>query len=303
MPVRYHHEALPYAGRREFVPACVSVVREGFEHDERLIVLASRTKLAEVRDALGSDGEDVAFVPTDEHGRNPSRITTLMHSFQASGGGRHSLGVNEPVVFGRSPAAQLEAQLAESVLNDPVLRALPLSVVCLYDTSQLDPAALEAMRQSHAVIRGESRNPQFRPHLAKVMRASEPDPPPEDALFIDVHGPDLPQLRSAVRTCATGFGIAPDRADDLVLAANEIVSNSLRHGGGAATVALWTDGKSVVCEVRDRGVIRDPLAGQLAPAPDATSGRGLWLANHLCDLVAVRSSRAAGTIVRLYVDV
>ena len=45
--------------------------------------------------------------------------------------------------------------------------------------------------------------------------------------------------------------------------------------------------------------IEEPLVGRVHPATDRPSGRGLWLVNHLCDLVQIRSS-PQGTVVRVY---
>jgi anti-sigma regulatory factor (Ser/Thr protein kinase) len=297
----FRHEALPYAGRAQFVAACVEVVRDGLEQDERLILLAAGEKIDEVRHELGGDADDVTFVAIDEHGRNPSRITTMLHSFQAAGDGRHSIGVNESVFTGRSPAAHLEAQFSEVVLNDPSLRTWPLSVVCLYDTEQLDQPALHAMQQSHAVIRGQPTNASYVPDLAAAMHSAMLDPPPVTATRLVVHPTGLTEMRAFVRSAAAEVRLPADRAEDLVLAVNEIVTNSLRHGGGRAMLALWFEPGSIICEVADSGHITDPLVGRLAPPPGATSGRGLWLANHLCDLVQLRSS-AAGTVVRMYLD-
>jgi hypothetical protein len=39
--------------------------------------------------------------------------------------------------------------------------------------------------------------------------------------------------------------------------------------------------------------------GRTPPSPDQRAGRGLWLANQLCDLVQIRSTEA-GTVVRLH---
>ncbi|WP_425387325.1 ATP-binding protein [Embleya scabrispora] len=58
-------------------------------------------------------------------------------------------------------------------------------------------------------------------------------------------------------------------------------------------------GTSFVCEIHDAGHIVDPLAGRHRPAPDQDGGRGLWMANQLCDLVQIRSTKATGTTVRL----
>lgn len=297
----FQHEALPYAGRAQFVPSCVTLVRDGFARDERLIVLAAGEKLDDVRDELGAEAEDVTFVATDQHGRNPGRITTMLQSFSAAGDGRHSLGLNETVFRGRSPAAHAEAQLSDFTLNDPSLRSWALSVVCLYDSAALDADSLQTMHRSHPVVRGEGTNAEYRPELAASLYAAMLDAAPEAAAHLVVDSLELADMRAFVRAGANAARVAPDRVDDLVLAVNEIVTNSLRHGGGRAELAVWVQDHSLICEVRDRGFIRDPLAGRFAPPPAATSGRGLWLANHLCDLVQLRSS-PAGTVVRMHVD-
>ena len=74
----------------------------------------------------------------------------------------------------------------------------------------------------------------------------------------------------------------------------------MRHGGGTGLLRTWNGGVGVTCEIRDAGVITEPLAGRLRPRDAAGGGNGMWLANQLCDLVQVRSSQA-GTIVRLLV--
>jgi anti-sigma regulatory factor (Ser/Thr protein kinase) len=86
---------------------------------------------------------------------------------------------------------------------------------------------------------------------------------------------------------------------DLLVAVTEIAGNSLMHGGGAGTLRVWNSATGVICEVRDRGWIRQPLAGRARPTFDQESGRGLWMVNQLCDLVQVRST-PAGTVVRLH---
>ena len=89
------------------------------------------------------------------------------------------------------------------------------------------------------------------------------------------------------------------RAADTVLAVHEVATNSQRHGGGQGTLRLWDDERALTCEVRDGGRIEDPLVGRVRPRPDASGGRGLWLANQLCDLVQIRAV-PDGTVVRLH---
>jgi len=76
------------------------------------------------------------------------------------------------------------------------------------------------------------------------------------------------------------------------------------HAHGGATDAGPTDAFRhealfYSCEVRDGGQIHDLLAGRVRPGAEEIGGRGLWLVNHLCGLVQIRSS-AGGTVVRLH---
>lgn len=297
----FRHEALPYRGVNGFVPSCAATVRDGVENDERVIVLAPSMWLDDLAAEIVDDQDDVTLLPIDEHGRNPTRIATLLHSFETAGEGRRSLGVVDMSGDGRSFATIEESRFADAVLNVAALRVWPMSVVCLYDTDRLDSTGLLALRCSHPVVRGQDTNVEYDPDLAARTFATDLPLPPPGAALLDVRGPLLGDAREFVRQHAGGHGIAPDRVDDLVLAANEIVTNSLRHAGGHATVATWFDGASVVCEVRDHGFINDPLVGRFAPPPSVSSGRGLWLANHLCDLVSVRSAPGR-SVVRMYVD-
>jgi len=108
-------------------------------------------------------------------------------------------------------------------------------------------------------------------------------------------------VRHAVSRGAADAGLTGQRLEDFVLAVNEIVTNAVRHAGGGGTLRLWRTSAALVCEVVDKGagIPEERLSGDGAlPPSSAISGRGLWLARHLVDDVAV-STGEAGTIVRL----
>ena len=84
-----------------------------------------------------------------------------------------------------------------------------------------------------------------------------------------------------------------------MLAVNELATNSLCHGGGVGTLQMWTEADTLLCEVHDRGHITEPLVGRIAPEPKQPTGRGLWVVNHLCDLVQIRST-PTGSVVRVH---
>jgi anti-sigma regulatory factor (Ser/Thr protein kinase) len=112
-------------------------------------------------------------------------------------------------------------------------------------------------------------------------------------------GLSLADLRTIVVQQATRAGLNDARTGELALAVNEVATNSLRHAGGRGTLLIWQELDRLVCEVRDGGHITSPLVGRQTPSVDGENGRGLWLANQLCDLVQIRSS-SAGTAVRLH---
>jgi anti-sigma regulatory factor (Ser/Thr protein kinase) len=112
---------------------------------------------------------------------------------------------------------------------------------------------------------------------------------------------DLAMVRHLVAQCARSAGLGTRRNEDLVLSVCEVATNSIQHGGGKGRLHVWDEEGELVCAIRDEGRIADPLVGRQRPRPDQPSGRGLWIANQLCDLVQIRSG-AGGTEVRLRVS-
>jgi anti-sigma regulatory factor (Ser/Thr protein kinase) len=140
-----------------------------------------------------------------------------------------------------------------------------------------------------------------------MLASPLPEPDPANVLYQAVFGRDeLPLLRRELTAHARLFGLGPQRTADLVLVADELAANSVLHGGGRGTIRLWRDNTgndntvNTVCEVRDRGLITDPLVGRRRPALSEGKGAGLWIANQLCDLVQIRSAPGIGTIVRVH---
>jgi anti-sigma regulatory factor (Ser/Thr protein kinase) len=113
---------------------------------------------------------------------------------------------------------------------------------------------------------------------------------------------ELHDVRSVVATAAAAGGLGPGRVSDLVVAASELAANSILHGGGHGLATIWDEDGSVFVEVADAGTIVDPEVGQLRPHPSAEHGRGLYIANQLCDEVEIDSG-AIGTRIRARMDV
>jgi anti-sigma regulatory factor (Ser/Thr protein kinase) len=109
---------------------------------------------------------------------------------------------------------------------------------------------------------------------------------------------ELHDVRALVAAAATAGGMSPRRTNDLVVAASELAANSVLHGGGRGLAAVWGEEGAVYVEVADAGTITDPRVGQERPDPASEHGRGLYIANRLCDEVSIDST-ATGTRIRL----
>jgi len=124
--------------------------------------------------------------------------------------------------------------------------------------------------------------------------------PPPEAAQRAFDGRSLEAVQSLEASVANEARLSPERFSDLMLAASELAANSVRHAGGGGLARAWHTTEAVFCEVEDAGSIGDPLVGRRRPSLSAREGRGLWLVNHLCDLVEVRSA-AGRTVVRVQV--
>lgn len=112
--------------------------------------------------------------------------------------------------------------------------------------------------------------------------------PVDDAILLqfDFDRDAITGLRHHIASCAAEEGLDGLRLDGFVLAINEIMTNAVRHGGGHGRVCLWRTAAGLRCEVRDPGTGTGEPArfnGHALPPTEATGGRGLWLARHLCD--------------------
>ena len=124
--------------------------------------------------------------------------------------------------------------------------------------------------------------------------------PPDDAQAIPFELATLGALRSVVAAWLDRSGLPEPVAGDLVLAVNELATNSVVHGGGHGVLRFWCEPGSAICEISDNGAIVAPLAGRERPETGELGGQGLWVCNQLCDLVQIRAFPDGG-VVRLHI--
>jgi len=293
----FHHEAVFYADPAEYLAATLPDIQHALAADGAVLVAGSDDKRALLQGALGVDADAVAFADMQELGRNPACIIPAWREFLRDAGPGPIVGIGEPVWPGRSGAELVECSRHESLLNLAFDGGRPWRLLCPYDTARLTPDVLKEACRNHPHVDHERSVTYEGRDAVRTREDALPAPTgPAAELLFGRH--DLTLVREFVGLQARRAGFDGDRLEDLVLAANELATNSMRHAGGSGILRTWLDDDAFFCEVRDRGHIDDPLAGRECPAGLRGGGRGLWIVNHLCDLVQMRSS-ASGTVVRL----
>jgi len=300
----FRHEALLYVGWQEFIAATVPFIRDGVKAGEPVLVVESEEKIEMLRVALGAEAGEVLFADMAQVGANPARIIPAWREFVArhAAPGRRMRGIGEPIWKERSSDELVECQRHESLLNVAFGGGEPWWLLCPYDVQKLDEAVITEAKRSHEFVtdRGTARRSDaFRGLEASGAPFDVQLPQPENAASrLVFSAADLDSVRALVAQEARTAGLKASRAAELVIAVNEVATNSIRHGGGRGTLRIWNDDSALVCEIRDHGRFDKPLADRERPSTDSASPRGLWLANHLCDLVQIRTL-AVGTVVRL----
>jgi anti-sigma regulatory factor (Ser/Thr protein kinase) len=297
------HEAFVYHEPDEYVSFLCDFVREGMEAGEQVLVALPGERLAVLRAALPEAEGLVHYADVSGAGDGPTRTLRYWREFLEGADGAPCRGVVEP-----DQAADhgdgLDGRLRHERMLGLAFDLHPLRLLCPYDASALAATVVDHARASHTWVYEFGRS-----GPGATSRAGGPpdgtpaehgtaavDPAPEFRFGRN----GLARLRRFVEDQAGGAGIGPDRTADLVLAANEIATNIVTHGGSGGIARCWTDDGTFVCELAGPGTIGDPMAGKVRPAPNRPNGRGLWLANQLCDLVELTDT-GEGTVTRLHV--
>jgi serine/threonine-protein kinase RsbW len=115
-------------------------------------------------------------------------------------------------------------------------------------------------------------------------------------------GFDLGFIRDLVRVHAARSGLGCERAEELVLAVNEAVTNVLDHGGRAGMITVRSHNEGITVQILD-------TAGRLTPDhlaaaevdPTLSHRFGLWVIQHLCDAVTLEQT-GLGSLLSLHMQ-
>jgi anti-sigma regulatory factor (Ser/Thr protein kinase) len=305
---QFRHEVMFYDSAERFLAGTVPFVLGALEAEEPVLVAVGAEKIELLKGELGADAERVRFADMEALGRNPARIIPAWRRFvdeHVTAGGQ-ARGIGEPIWPGRSAVEIDECQRHESLLNVAFGGEPAWSLLCPYDAASLEDEVLEAAAHCHPYLAADGDS-QANGDCRELGSSSDPfsgrfEPGPASAREAHFDRDGLHALRVLVAEEAAAVGLSHERTTDLVLAASELAANSVRHGGGRGTSRLWLEPGTIVVEVADGGGrVAPPLVGRVQPTPTQVGGRGLWMANQVCDLVRIRSGER-GTAVRLHMS-
>jgi anti-sigma regulatory factor (Ser/Thr protein kinase) len=248
------------------------------------VAVTTRANCALLREALGAASEHVSFVDRDEWYVRPANVIagydkTLRERLL---GGASEVRVVGEVGFGTTPREWAEWTVYESLLNH-AFADRPAWIVCPYDARVLPETVVTGASRTHP--HGFAEVPHQHGHYddpEHLVRALTPDPVPLADLRPVPLGDGARDFREKLLLELVAAGVAAARADEFILAANEVFANALRHGDGPPELRVGLVHERFVCEISDRGHgVDDPLAGYLPPKPGDRGGTGLWIARQL----------------------
>lgn len=295
---RFVHPALFYRSDADYLNKIVPFVTEGLGLGHAVAVAVPTPNLRLLRDALGEAAQDVTMHDMMIEGRNPGRIIgRVLRRFVDQHADQHVRVVGEPVWAGRTEAEYPACVQHEALIN-LAFAERDVTIVCPYDLAGLPGSAIVDAYATHPVVWGSdgaSLSDAYDPRVA-MARYNQPFVTP-DVDTVTVRSPgDVLHARRFATERARICGMTGPRLQDVALVATELVTNSILHSPGPGWLAVFNEDDHVVCEVRDPGVLTDPLAGRRPADPDEPNGRGLLLVNDFADLVRVHTGE--GTTIR-----
>jgi anti-sigma regulatory factor (Ser/Thr protein kinase) len=300
---RLRHDAFVYDSDAEFAGRMVPFLEAGLERGESAVAVTTRANCGLLRDALGRAADDVSFVDRDEWYVRPAKAIagydrTLRERLR---GGAPAVRVVGEVRFGSTPAEWAEWTAYESILNRAFVDQ-PVWIVCPYDARVLPDPVLNGATKTHAHrLADERRESPDYDDPEDVVRAMTPEPVPLAELRSVAFGDGARGFREQLsrELAAAEVPVAP--ADELLVAASEVLANAFCHGDGRPELRVGVVGGRFVCEVADRGSgLDDPLAGYVPPRRDRAGGAGLWVARQLTSRLELLATPGGGLTTRLW---
>jgi anti-sigma regulatory factor (Ser/Thr protein kinase) len=253
-----------------------------------------------LREAFGPAGELVTYIEASELYTRPEAAMATLDAIVRRSAETLDSGLR---IYGEIPACSTQAEWNAWITYEAAVeRAFaqrPVALFCGYDARVMPAGAIELAWQTHRAVHAgiwqvspEYREPE---ELARSLA-----PPFETLQHLRSLTVAEGRLQERLAEELAAAAVPAERADDLLVAAREVLANAELYGNGVRTLRVGRVGERFVCEVGDSGSgLEDPLAGYLPPDPLAPHGAGLWVARQLTSRLDLHSA-PDGLTVRLW---
>lgn len=305
----FQHDAFIYESSEAYLDALVPLIDAGLDAGDAIFAVVPAHNAELLRAALGSRADAVEFIDAETWYEHPiETIDAYTDVLAALPDGQRAFVVGE-VQFGSTDADWAAWTRYEAALNHALGHA-NARVICPYDVRALSASVISDARRTHPYLVTEADaapSPEYHeptsllPHLPPTVSIPATVP----ALDLAIDG-DLQASRRAFAGAASEAGVEGPRLDELTLALNEILTNAIVHGGGAARLRVWLDlqAGSLTCVIDDDGAgAANPLLGYTRPPEPTPGGYGTWLARRLFDRCEFMRSDSGGLRVVLIANV
>jgi anti-sigma regulatory factor (Ser/Thr protein kinase) len=297
------HSLFIYDDDERMVETMAPFLGSGLADGERVVVVVDRRKWERLAGALGADADEVLYVERDTFYTRPEAALlgydSTLRRFVRD-------GASVIRVFAELPRCETDAEvdlwLSYEAIVNRALEHHPVWIVCGYDTREVPEPLLEGALDTHPEVLTEGWEGSLHYHEPDdFVRSRTPTPAPLACLHALPLGGGPKGFRKALSEELEAASVSEPEAGNLLVAAEEVLANAQRHGGGTLSVQVGRVGDRFVCEVSDDGPgIDDPLAGFLPPRPGHTDGAGLWVARQLTRRLEV-VPLPRGAAVRIWV--
>jgi anti-sigma regulatory factor (Ser/Thr protein kinase) len=296
-----HHNLFLYAEDGDLVDHVVPFLTAGLQGHEAVVVVVDPRKRALITEALGALAPRIDWIDRDTYYTRPE---DALAGYDAQVRRYLRDGAPHVRVFGELPLCRTPEEsdtwiLYEALLN-PAFAHHPLTIVCGLDSREQPDDVLVGSWETHPKTMNEhwSDNAHFHaPH--EVVRARTPEPADVPALTRLPSDGGVRDLRARLLAELSAAEVPDAGAENMLIAAGEVLANAHRHGGGVRDMRVGRAGGRFVCEIADHGPgLDDPLAGYLPPRPGHSAG--LWVARQLTRRLEMRSTER-GLTTRLWV--
>jgi anti-sigma regulatory factor (Ser/Thr protein kinase) len=297
------HSLFVYADDDRMVEKMAPFLREGLRNGERAVTVIDRRKWDRLSAALGPDADDVLYIERDSFYTRPEAALAGYDSTLRRFAREGAISAR---AFAELPSCETEAEwnlwLGYEAIVNRALEHHPLWVICGYDTREVPGPLLEGAFDAHPEVLTDDweKTPHYH-EPEDVVRARTPVPAPLRGLHAVplTDGPSA--FREALRVELEAAAVPQPDAENMLVAAGEVLANAKKHGGEHLSAHVGRVGDRFVCEISDDGPgIDDPLAGFLPPRPGHDTGAGLWVARQLTGRLELVSSLDRAS-VRLWV--